>query len=162
MLICYKDSQQFVRSSEYIQACHLIQGSTSFLSAFQCSTHLHTHSWQIEKYGGWACSNGPHMFFYVHQSHRHDSTHPSLFTSWGALWEPLVCSYDISHSRTWQVSTTSLAATSVSQTVTHPGTNWAQSCLTSVLGLQIVTPCQQGSSPETAFTCPYRKFQWKG
>ena len=39
--------------------------------------------------------------------------------SWGALWEPLVCSYDISHSRTWEASITSLAATSVSQTVTH-------------------------------------------
>ena len=25
------------------------------------------------------------MFFYVHQSYRHDSTHPGLFTSWGAL-----------------------------------------------------------------------------
>ena len=25
------------------------------------------------------------MFFYVHQSHRHDGTHPGLFTSWGAL-----------------------------------------------------------------------------
>ena len=25
------------------------------------------------------------MFFYVHQSYRHDSTHPGLFTNWGAL-----------------------------------------------------------------------------
>ena len=25
------------------------------------------------------------MVFYVHQSKRHDSTHPGLFTSWGAL-----------------------------------------------------------------------------
>ena len=30
-----------------------------------------------------------HTFFYVHQSYRHDSTHPGLFMSWGALWEPL-------------------------------------------------------------------------
>ena len=26
------------------------------------------------------------MFFYVHQSHRRDNTHPSLFASWGVLW----------------------------------------------------------------------------
>ena len=82
------------------------------------------------------------MFFYVHQSHRHDNTHPSLLTSWGVLWESLACSYDISHSRTQQVSITSLAATSVSQTVTHPSTKWAQSHLTSVIGLWVVTPCQ--------------------
>ena len=55
-------------------------------------------------HGGWACSNDPHMFFYVHQSHRHESTHPSLFISLGVLWEPLVCSYDISYSRIQQVS----------------------------------------------------------
>ena len=32
------------------------------------------------------------MFFCVHQSHRHDSTHPSLFTSWGALlsWSNII------------------------------------------------------------------------
>ena len=29
---------------------------------------------------------GPHVFFYVNQSRWHDSTHPSLFMSWGALW----------------------------------------------------------------------------
>ena len=75
----------------------------------------------------------PHVFFYVHQSHRHYSTHPCLFMSWGALWKPLVCSYDIRLSRTWQVSITSLAATSVSQMITHPSTNPAQSCLTSVI-----------------------------
>ena len=40
-----------------------------------------------------------HTFFYLYQSHRHDSTQPSLFMSWVALCEPLVCSYDISHSR---------------------------------------------------------------
>ena len=52
--------------------------------------------------------------FYVHQSHRHDSTQPSLFTRLVALCEPLVCSYDISHSRAQQASITSLAASSVS------------------------------------------------
>ena len=30
-----------------------------------------------------------HVFFYVHLSHRHDSTQPSLFTSWVALCERL-------------------------------------------------------------------------
>ena len=86
------------------------------------------------------------MFFYVHQSHRHDSTHPSLFMSWGALWEHLVCSYDISHSRTWQVSIRSLADTNVSQTIAHPSTNQAQSCLTPVIRPQMVAPGQRGST----------------
>ena len=45
-----------------------------------------------QKYGGWVCSNGLHMFFYVHQSHRCDNTHPSLFTSWGALSSPRLSS----------------------------------------------------------------------
>ena len=30
------------------------------------------------KYGGWACSDGPHTFFYMHQSHRYDSTYPAF------------------------------------------------------------------------------------
>ena len=98
---------------------------------------IHTLTHGRWKYGGWVCSDGPHVFFYVHQLHRHNSTHPSLFTSWVALWEPLVCSYDISHSRAWQASITPLAATSVSQIVTHPSTNRAQSCLTSIQSLTI-------------------------
>ena len=59
-----------------------------------------------------------------------------------ALWEPLVCSHDISHSRAQQASITYLAATSVTQMVTHPSTHQAQSYLTAVIGLQTVTPCQ--------------------
>ena len=111
--------------------------------ALQCSTHSHTHSWQIEVW--WLG-----MFWWTTHvlctSHIDMTAHtPSLFMSWGALWEPFVCSYDISHSRTWQVSITSLAATSVSQMVTHPSSNQGQSCLTSVLRLQMVTPCQQES-----------------
>ena len=39
---------------------------------------------------------------------------------------------------------TSLAATSLSQMVTHPSINQAQSSLTSVIRLWMVTPCQQG------------------
>ena len=46
-------------------------------------THTLAHGRQ--KYGGWACSDRPHMFFYVHQPHRHDSTQPGFFTSWVAL-----------------------------------------------------------------------------
>ena len=97
---------------------------------------------EVEKYGGWGCSDGPYVFFYMYQSHRHDSTQPSLFMSWVAICEPLVCSYDVSHSRAWQASVTSLAATSVAQMVTHPSTNWAHSCLTSVIRPQMVAPCQ--------------------
>ena len=81
-------------------------------------------------------------YFYMHQSDRYDITHPRFFISWGALWEPLVCSYDKGHSRTWQVSITCLAATSVSQTATYPSTNQAQSCLTSVIVPWTVMPCQ--------------------
>ena len=46
------------------------------------TTLIHTIMLGRQKYGGWECSNGPHMFFYVHQSHRHDSTHPSFLKSW--------------------------------------------------------------------------------
>ena len=62
--------------------------------------------------------------------------------SWGALWEPLVCSYDISHSGTRQVTTTSLAASTVSWMVTHPSIDWAHGCLTSVIGPRMASPCQ--------------------
>ena len=30
------------------------------------------------KYGSWACSDSPHVFFYVHKSHKHDTTHPTF------------------------------------------------------------------------------------
>ena len=40
---------------------------------------------------------------------------------------------------------TSLAASTVSWTVTHPGIDWVHGCLTSVIGLWMVTSCQQGS-----------------
>ena len=42
------------------------------------------------------------------------TTHnPAFFMSWVALCEPLVCSYDVCHSRAWQASVTSLAASSI-------------------------------------------------
>ena len=56
------------------------------------TTIIHTIMLGKQKYGGWAYFNGPHphMFFYMHQSYRNDSTHPSLFnklgTSQGKLW----------------------------------------------------------------------------
>ena len=80
--------------------------------AFQCSIHSHTYSWQIEVWWSGMFQWTTHVLLCA-QSHRHDSTQPSLFTSWVALCEPLVCSYDISHSRAWQASITSLAASSV-------------------------------------------------
>ena len=43
-----------------------------------------------QKYGGWACSDSVHMFFYVHQSYRHDSAHPSLLMSWVQLGQVVV------------------------------------------------------------------------
>ena len=67
---------------------------------------------------------------------------PQPFYKLGSTLGTIVCSYDISHSRTQQVYITSLAATSMSQMVTHPSTNRAQSCLTSVIRLQMVAPCQ--------------------
>ena len=39
---------------------------------------------------------------------------------------------------------TSLATSTVSWMVTHPSIDWAHGCLTSVIRLQMVTPCQQG------------------
>ena len=95
-----------INSQGSIQACHLIWGNTSFFVWPFNAALIHTFIYGRQNYGDWACSDGPHMFLYVHQSHRHDSTHPSLFRSWGALRGPLVCSYDISHSRTQQVSIT--------------------------------------------------------
>ena len=71
-----------------------------FCLAFQCNTHLHTHSWQIEVW--WLG-----MFQWTTHSlmcSRHidlTAQTPAFFMSRVALWEPLVCSYDICHSRTW-------------------------------------------------------------
>ena len=84
------------------------------------------------------------MFLYVHQSYGHDSAYPCLLRSWEALWDPLVCSYDISHSGTQQVTITSLAASTVSWIFAPPSINWACGCLTSVIGPLMVAPCQRG------------------
>ena len=101
-----------INSLGSIQVCHLIMGNTSF--SFHLSMqHSFAHSLMADRSIVVGHILMVHTFFYVQQLYRHDSTHPSHFMSWGTLWEPLVCSYDISHSRTWQVSITSLAATTV-------------------------------------------------
>ena len=41
---------------------------------------------------------------------------------------------------------TSLATSTVSWIFTHPSIDWAHGCLTSVIGLRMVAPCQRGSS----------------
>ena len=55
-----------------------------------------------------------------------------------ALWDPLVCSYDISHSGTQHVTITYLAASTVSWMVTHPSIIKACVWLTSVIRLWMV------------------------
>ena len=50
--------------------------------------HSHTHSHMVTADRSTVVGHVPTVHtcsFYVHQSHRHDSTHPGLFTSWGAL-----------------------------------------------------------------------------
>ena len=54
------------------------------MSAFTLSHFLQSYN-QLEVKAGWTCSNGPHMFLYVDQSHRHNSTCPGLFISGGAF-----------------------------------------------------------------------------
>ena len=75
--------------------------------SYGATQHSYTHSLMADR--SMAVGHVPmvHTCFYVHQSHRHDSTYPGIYMSLGAFWEPSVCSYDISHSRTKQVSITS-------------------------------------------------------
>ena len=53
------------------------------------------------------------MFFYVHQSHRHDSTQPSLFTSWVALSELLYAHMTLAIAEHGRLQSQILAAASV-------------------------------------------------
>ena len=47
----------------------------------QCC-HTYTHSLMVDKSSsGLACSDGPHVLFYMNQSHRHDNTYPGLLMS---------------------------------------------------------------------------------
>ena len=61
---------------------------TYFVNAFSLPPLIHTFTQGRYKSGGWAYSDSLHVDLYVHQSqsHSHDSTHPSFFMSWGALW----------------------------------------------------------------------------
>ena len=83
-----------------------------------------------------------HTFFYVHQSHRHDSHTPAFLWVVGTLGTSCMLIWHKPYQNTAGVNHF-LVATSVSQMVTHPSTNWAHSCLTSVIILWAVAPCQR-------------------
>ena len=80
-----------------------------------------------------------HTCSFMYTSHTDMTADPHPFYELGSTLGTLVCSYDISHSRAQKASITSLAATSVSQPVTHLSTNQAQSCSTSVIRPWTVT-----------------------
>ena len=99
----------FVRRSHLLQinslgSIQMAAVSTSLLQCDNLGKHMFLHlpyctSYNPtirQKYGGWACSNSPHMFFYVHQSHRHKSTHPGLFElgSTPVIWTSIMQAED--------------------------------------------------------------------
>ena len=79
-------------------------------------------------------SDGPQVVFNVHQSHRHDSTDPSLFYLVG--YHLYICgvqhSSAQSHITLWS---------NAGRTVTHPCINRARDCLTSVIKHKTFAPC---------------------
>ena len=79
-------------------------------------------------------SDGPQVVFNVHQLHRHDSTHPSLFYRVG--YHSYICG--VQHS--WAQSCITLWS-NASRTVTHPCINRARDCLTSVIKHKTFAPC---------------------
>ena len=79
-------------------------------------------------------SDGPQVVFNVHHSHRHDSTHPSLFYRVGS--HSYICG--VQHS--WAQSCITLWS-NASRMVTHPCINWARDCLTSVIKCKTFAPC---------------------
>ena len=79
-------------------------------------------------------SDGPQVVFNVHQSHRHDSTHPSLFYQVG--YHSYICG--VKHS--WAQSCITLWS-NASRMVTHPCINGARDCLTSVIKCKTFAPC---------------------
>ena len=83
-------------------------------------------------------SDGPQVVFNVHQSHRHHSTHPSLFL---LSWVPLV--YMWSAAQLGLVSITLWS--NASRMVTHPCINWARDYLTSVIKHKTFAPCYVSS-----------------
>ena len=79
-------------------------------------------------------SDGPQVVFNVHQSHRHDSTHPSLFYQVG--YHSYICG--VQHS--WTQSRITLWS-NAGRMVTHPCINRARDCLTSVIKRKTFAPC---------------------
>ena len=79
-------------------------------------------------------SDGPQVVFNVHQSHRHDSTHPSLF--YRVRYHSYICG--VQHS--WAQSCITLWS-NAGRTVTHPCINRAHDCLTSVIKCKMFAPC---------------------
>ena len=67
----------------YRSASHFVQ-HTFYNNCLQCC-HTYTHSFMVDRNTVVGHVPTVHVFFYVHQSHKRDSTHPSLFTSctWG-------------------------------------------------------------------------------
>ena len=99
------------------------------------SFHILTHSYLVGR--SMVVGHIPmvHTFFNVHQSHRSDSTHPSLFYRVGyhsyIYMEHSTAGY-IHISHFWS---------NASRKVTHPCINWAHDCLTSVIKRKTFVPC---------------------
>ena len=79
-------------------------------------------------------SDGPQVVFNVRQSHRQDSTHPSLFYRVG--YHSYICG--VQHS--WAQSRITLWS-NAGRMVTHPCINRAHDCLTSVIKRKMFAPC---------------------
>ena len=82
-------------------------------------------------------TNCSQVVFNVHQSHRHDSTHPSLFYKVGY------------HSYMWSAAQLCIVTyhtlwSNTGRMVTHPCINHAHDCLTSVIKCEMFAPCYGG------------------
>ena len=115
-----------INSLGSIQAHHLIWGSTSFCLALQMQ-HSFAHSLMADR--SMVVEHVPmdHTCSSMCTGHIDMTAQPfyelgsTLGISCMLVWHK--------HSRTWQVSIISIAATSMSLIVTHPSANWAQRCL---------------------------------
>ena len=103
-----------INSLGSIQDHNFTQGSTSFYHLACSLQHVLTHSLLEDRRTVVGHVLTDHMHSFMCTNHIDMIAHnPTFFTSWVALCEPLVCSYDISQSRAQQASITSLAASSV-------------------------------------------------
>ena len=91
-------------------------------------------------------SDGPQVVFNVCQSHRHDSTHPSLF--YQVRYHSYICG--VQHS--WAQSCITLWS-NAGRTVTHPCINWARDCLTSVIKRKMFAPYYVSPQGNSYFIC---------